>query len=255
MSTSKRARWSSTLRGRARRAARRARPARLHGLGVDRRAGEVPQLGEACRSRTVRPARMMLTRSQSASTSARMWLDSSTVRPSAFTSSDALLEDRLHQRVEPGRRLVEQQQLDVGRERRRPARPSAGCPWSRCGAFFVGSSSKRSSSSARRVGSRPPRSRPSRSIDLAAGEVGPQGHVAGHVGEPAVQRRRRRATGRRRAGVDRRRRRRAAGRAAPGSWWTCRRRSARGSRAPRRAPTVEVETVEGPDVAEGLDEP
>src|SRR5680860_1451058 len=30
---------------------------------------------------TVRPARMMLTRSHSASTSARMWLDSSTVRP------------------------------------------------------------------------------------------------------------------------------------------------------------------------------
>ena len=35
---------------------------------------------------TVRPARMMLTRSHSASTSARMWLDSSTVRPSAVTS-------------------------------------------------------------------------------------------------------------------------------------------------------------------------
>ena len=30
---------------------------------------------------TMRPARMMLTRSHSASTSARMWLDSSTVRP------------------------------------------------------------------------------------------------------------------------------------------------------------------------------
>ena len=35
---------------------------------------------------TVRPARMMLTRSHSASTSARMWLDSRTVRPSALTS-------------------------------------------------------------------------------------------------------------------------------------------------------------------------
>ena len=39
-----------------------------------------------CRSARVRPARMMLTRSHSASASARMWLDSSTVRPSARTS-------------------------------------------------------------------------------------------------------------------------------------------------------------------------
>ena len=101
------------------------------------------------------------------------------------------------------------------RRARRPGRPSAGCPWSRRGAFLVGSSSKRSSRSARRRGSSPPRSRPSRSIDLAAGEVGPQRDVAGHVGEPPVQG----------GGVaprvaaeqpHRRRRRRAAARAAPG---------------------------------------
>ena len=35
---------------------------------------------------TVRPARRMLTRSQSASTSARMWLESSTVRPATAYS-------------------------------------------------------------------------------------------------------------------------------------------------------------------------
>ena len=35
---------------------------------------------------TVRPCRMMLTRSQSASASARMWLESRTVRPWARTS-------------------------------------------------------------------------------------------------------------------------------------------------------------------------
>ena len=50
------------------------------------------------------------------------------------------------------------------RRARRPGRPSAGCPWSRCATFLVGSSSKRSSRSARRRGSSPPRSRPSRSI-------------------------------------------------------------------------------------------
>ncbi len=35
---------------------------------------------------TTRPARTMLTRSQSASTSARMWLESSTVRPAPASS-------------------------------------------------------------------------------------------------------------------------------------------------------------------------
>ena len=50
------------------------------------------------------------------------------------------------------------------RRARRPARPSAGCPWSRPGPSCVGSSSNRSSSSSRRCGSSPPRSRPSRSM-------------------------------------------------------------------------------------------
>ena len=66
---------------------------------------------------TVRPARMMLTRSHSASTSARMWLDSSTVRPSSVDLADRVLEHGLHQRVEPRRGLVEDQQLGVRRQR------------------------------------------------------------------------------------------------------------------------------------------
>ena len=56
---------------------------------------------------------MMLTRSQSASASARMWLDSSTVRPVAGLLADAVLEHRLHQRVETRGGLVEEQQLDL----------------------------------------------------------------------------------------------------------------------------------------------
>ena len=67
---------------------------------------------------TVLPARMIVTRSHSASTSARMWLESSTVRPCLARLLDALLEDRLLQRVEAGGRLVEQEQLDVRGERR-----------------------------------------------------------------------------------------------------------------------------------------
>ena len=67
---------------------------------------------------THRPARMMLTRSHSRSTSARMWLESSTVVPVGSELLDAVAEDLLHQRVQPGRRLVEEQQLHVGRERR-----------------------------------------------------------------------------------------------------------------------------------------
>ena len=47
---------------------------------------------------TVRPARMMLTRSQRCSTSLRMWLDSSTVAPLAEDGGDLVAEDRLHER-------------------------------------------------------------------------------------------------------------------------------------------------------------
>ena len=87
------------------------------GLDRDRGAGQVAQLGRACPTRRCGPARMMLTRSHSASTSARMWLESSTVRPSPVISLMRVLEHRLHQRVEPRRRLVEDEQLGVGGER------------------------------------------------------------------------------------------------------------------------------------------
>ena len=46
-----------------------------------------------------------------------MWLDRSTVPPSCRSSRTTSLEDLLHQWVEAGGRLVEQQQLDVGGQR------------------------------------------------------------------------------------------------------------------------------------------
>ena len=55
-----------------------------------------------------------MTRSASRSTSLRMWLDSSTVVPAAAPLGDAVGEDLLHQRVQPGGRLVQHQQVDVG---------------------------------------------------------------------------------------------------------------------------------------------
>ena len=46
-----------------------------------------------------------------------MWLESSTVRPRRRSSATHCAEDLLHQRVQARGRLVEDQQLDVGRQR------------------------------------------------------------------------------------------------------------------------------------------
>jgi len=65
-------------------------------------------------------------RSQSASTSDRMWLDSSTVRPCLPFLLNAVAERGLHQRVEAGRGLIQEQHStsDASAEIRQP---SAGC--------------------------------------------------------------------------------------------------------------------------------
>ena len=62
---------------------------------------------------TVLPARMMVTRSQRASVSARMWLDSSTVAPPVAGLGHALLKDVLHQGIQAAARFVEQEQPRV----------------------------------------------------------------------------------------------------------------------------------------------
>ena len=140
----------------------------------------------ACRTRPCRPLRMIVTRSQSFSTSARMWLDSSTVarRPRL---PDAL-GGTPPPSAGPGRRWARPaEQLGVRGERRdqRDLLPVA----LGVGAALLGAGRARTARAARpcAAGSSPPRRRPSRSIDLSAGQVGPQVHVAGHVGEPSVQ--------------------------------------------------------------------
>ena len=182
---------------------------------------------------TARPSRMMVTRSQSASTSARMWLDSSTVRsPRRFSSRMHLAEHLLHQRVQAGGRLVQDQQLDVGGERGDerhllPVALGVGAallarvelePLQQLVAALRGpvrrAAGRAGRSPRRRRGSATASRRPARTRAAGAARSRP-------------------ATGRRRAASPCRRRR-ASARAGSGWWWSCRRRWGRGSRAPPR---------------------
>ena len=115
MSTSKRARWSSTWRSCT--PGRRSSPAGSCSVSTAIDVRVRWRSSDSVPVSTVLPARMIVTRSHSSSTSARMWLESSTVRPRLARLLDAGLEHRLHQRVEPGGRLVEDEQLGVGGER------------------------------------------------------------------------------------------------------------------------------------------
>ena len=86
---------------------------------------------------TVLPARMIVTRSHSASTSDRMWLDSKHGDAAIARLGDALAKHLLHQRVQATAGLVEEQQPGPRRERGDQRRPSAGCPSSRSRACLV----------------------------------------------------------------------------------------------------------------------
>ena len=183
---------------------------------------------------TVRPERMIVTRSHSASTSDRMWLESSTVRPRARSSATHVAEDLLHQRVQARGRLVEDQQLDVGRQRRDQRDLLAvalGVRAALLGRVELEALEQLGAALLVEAAAQPPEQ-----VDrLAAAQVRPQRDVAGHVGEPAVQRGR--VAPRVAAQQPRRaRRRRAAARAAPGSSSTCRRRS--GPRKPCTSPSA-----------------
>ena len=136
----------------------------------------------------VRPARMMLTRSQSASTSARMWLDSSTVRPSAFTSRMQSWKTASISGSSPEVGSSRMSSSARRRERRDQRRPSGGCPSSRCAPSSSGRA--RSARAARRGGAgrgrraagragRSPRRRSASATSVTS---------PGHVREPAVQR-------------------------------------------------------------------
>ena len=107
--------------------------------------------------------------------------------PVAADLLDALPEDPLHERVQPGRRLVEEEQLDVRGQRRDegdllPVALGVGPALLR----RVQLETLEEPGLAGRV--EPAAEPPEQVDDLAAGEIGPDRHVAGHVGEPSVQR-------------------------------------------------------------------
>ena len=141
---------------------------------------------------------MMLTRSASASTSARMWLDSSTVRPSSRARRTCSVKTTSMSGSSP--EVGSSRTSSSAREARAATRATfCRLPLEYARAFLVGSRAKASSSCARRAGSTSPRSRASRSIVSPPVRPGPQRDVARHVGQPPVQARPRRPTGRRRA--------------------------------------------------------
>ena len=185
VSTSKRARGRRRPAGRGR---RRARPRPSGGSAVST-ATDVRVRWRSSPSvpvSTVRPARMIVTRSHSASTSARMWLESRTVRPSRRTSSMHSLEHGLHQRVEARRRLVEHEQLGVRGQRGDERDLLAVALGVACAPSWPGRARSARAGSARRRGSRPPRRRPSRSMASPPVSDRPQADVAGHVGQAPV---------------------------------------------------------------------
>ena len=153
--------------------------------------------------------------------------------PFGLDLADAVLEHRLHQRVEARRRLVEDQQLGVGRQRRDQADLLAVALRVRAGLLgrvelealeqLVAAPESRS-----------PRSRPNRSMTSPPLSFGHRLISPRHVREPTVQRDRvvpriapeqldRPCVGAVEPEED------ADGR------WSCRRRSARGTRGPRRS--------------------
>ena len=102
---------------------RRARRRAAGGSAPGRRRSTSTVCAPRCRSSasvpwsTSRPSRRMPTRSQSASTSLRMCDDRKTVWPRSLGLGTRLAERHLHERVEPARRLVQDQQVGAGRER------------------------------------------------------------------------------------------------------------------------------------------
>ena len=158
------------------------------GLGDHRRARQVTQLGQ-------RAVLHGPTGAQDADPVAeRLDLGQDVAREQhraagAGLLAHALREHRLHQRVEARGGLVEQQQLDVGGERGDqrhllpvPLAVAAAAP----GRVEV--EALEQVRAAARVDAAP---QPAEQVDdLAAGERRPQVDVAGHVGQPAVQRRR-----------------------------------------------------------------
>ena len=157
-----------------------------HGLDRDRGAGQVPEIGERAALDPLAGA------DDRDAVAQRLDLGEDVAReqhrlPLRVRLLDAGAEDRLLERVEPGGRLVEQEQLGVGGERRheRDLLPVA---------LGVGAALlRRVEVEALEQRLTPPRiepaAQPAEEVDrLAAGQLRPQVDVAGDVGEPVVQR-------------------------------------------------------------------
>ena len=158
----------------------------LRELGGDRRAGHAAQLVQ--RAALLGPAGA----DDAHPVAERLDLGEDVARqqhgaPLGLDLADAVLEHGLHERIEARRRLVEDQQLGAATRARRRGRPSVGCPSSRCGPSWSGRA--RSARAARRAAGVEVAAQPAEQVDhLAAAELRPQGDVARHVREPAVQR-------------------------------------------------------------------
>ena len=183
----------------------------------------------------IAPARMIATRLQSSSTSARMWLESRIVIPSDGEPLHELAHVAHAGRVEAGRRLVEQQQLRLAQQRRGDAEPLAHAVRVAADAILARGRAARRRRAPPRCATRARRRRGRRA---AAGSCGPRG--TDRTAAPRRSRRRRRARARRRRAGRARRAARSlrsagSGRAACAATSSCPRRSGRGSRTRRRA--------------------
>ena len=201
------------------------------------------QLGRACPRRRAGPWSMMPTRSASSSASSRYWVVRKIVMPSSALSRRTSLPHRgAADRVEPGRRLVEEQDLRVVDERRGQveAAPHAARVGARCG----GRARRRCRSAAELV--EPSLGRRALGEAVQAALQAEQlacrsGFGSSAASCSATPMRRRTPPGRRRRRSRRRSPVRAVGseqgaqHAAP--WSTCRRRWARGSRRSRPSAT------------------
>ena len=224
---------------------------RPHRLGGHRGAGQVPQLGQrpgldpAPGPDDAHPVAQPLDLGEDVAGEQHR-------APAVAEVVDALLEDRLHQRVEAARGLVEDQQLDVagqGGDQRDllPVALGVGAPL--LGGVELEALEQLGAATFVEAAAQPAEQvdRPRRPVRDGHRLTSP-----GHVGQPAVQRRRRAP-------------RVAAeqpdlsavlaqhARAAPGWSWTCPSRWVRGSRGSRPA-RRQVEAVEGADVPERLDQ-
>jgi hypothetical protein len=131
------------------------------------------------------PARRMATREAKASTSLKMWDDNNTVWPATLASSTQR-RNLLHQRLEPGRRLVEQQQIGSGHERRDQAHHLAVAL--RVGPHLLGRVEPEALDELVPVADVDRAMDPAQQVQgLGARQARPQRRLAGHVRQPPVR--------------------------------------------------------------------